>query len=197
MQIFRSLHDPKLIKSVQNGAVGVLPTDTVYGLVCSAKDEKAVERLYSLKSREHKPGTVIAATVEQLAQLGLKARYLKAVEHFWPGAISVIIPSGPELSYLHQELFGLATRIPADDAICDLLLQTGPLLTSSANLPEEAPANTVEEAKAYFGTKVDFYVDGGDLSHHEASTVIAIRDDAIEVLRQGAVKIDEYGRITK
>jgi len=42
---------------------------------------------------------------------------------------------------------------------------------------------------------VDFYVDGGDLSGREPSTVIRVVDDAIEVLREGAVKIDESGEI--
>src|SRR5882672_9012380 len=89
------------------GAVGVIPTDTVYGLVARASDEVAVKRVYDLKLREGKPGTIIAASVQQLIELGLKPRYLKAVEQFWPGAVSVIIPCGPELTYLHEGKYGL------------------------------------------------------------------------------------------
>lgn len=173
------------------GAVGVIPTDTVYGLVARASDEQAVQRLYALKHRENKPGTLIAASTEQCVSLGLKARYLKAVEEYWPGAVSVIIPCGPELAYLHQGKYGLAVRIPDHPELLKLLEQTGPLLTSSANHPGEPTADTVDEARAYFGDKVDFYVDGGDLSSHQSSTVIRIVDDAIEILREGAVKIHE------
>ena len=152
----------------------------------------ATERLYNLKSREGKPGTLIAANIDQLVDLGLKARYLKAVEQFWPGAVSVIIPcSNPALTYLHQGKYSLAVRIPNHPELLKLLEQTGPLLTSSANYPGEAVANNVKEAKAYFTDRVDFYVDGGDLSSHEPSTVIRIVDDAIEILREGAVKIQE------
>ncbi|MGH7241043.1 MAG: L-threonylcarbamoyladenylate synthase, partial [Candidatus Saccharimonadales bacterium] len=164
----------------------------VYGLVARAADQTAVERLYGLKHREHKPGTLIAADTDQLVELGLKARYLKAVEQFWPGAVSVIIPcSDPALQYLHQGKYSLAVRIPDQAELLKLLEQTGPLLTSSANQPGEPIANTVDEARSYFGNQVDFYVDGGDLSGREASTVIRIVDDAIEVLRTGAVKIQE------
>lgn len=184
-------------KLQQPGVVGVIATDTIYGIVAQADDTAAVKRLYKLKHREHKPGTVIAASIEQLSDLGLKARYLKAVAHFWPGAVSVIIPSGPELDYLHQGKRGLAVRIPDDDRLRAFLEKTGPLLTSSANLPGEAPANTIDQAKAYFGQGVDFYDDGGDLSQHSPSTVVRIVDDAIEVLRQGAVTIDAAGRIVK
>jgi tRNA threonylcarbamoyl adenosine modification protein (Sua5/YciO/YrdC/YwlC family) len=173
------------------GAVGVLPTDTVYGLVCRANDEMAVKRLYDLKSREGKPGTIIAASIGQLETLGLKRRYLKAVEQFWPGAVSVIIPCGPELEYLHEGVSSLAVRIPDDKNLHKLLEQTGPLLTSSANHPGEPVAMTVEAAKKYFGVSVDFYEDGGDLSGRQPSTIIRIVDDAIEIIREGAVKIKE------
>jgi tRNA threonylcarbamoyl adenosine modification protein (Sua5/YciO/YrdC/YwlC family) len=192
--ILNKLSDKRLIDLLQQGKVGVLPTDTVYGLVCVASNPTAVERLYSLKQRERKPGTVIAASLDQLVALGLKARYLKAVEHYWPNPISIVIPSY-ELGYIHQGIGSIATRIPADKDLRQLLEQTGPLLTSSANQPGETPANTLAEAQDYFGDSINFYVDGGNLSGRESSTVIRIVDDMVEVLREGAVIIDENGSI--
>jgi L-threonylcarbamoyladenylate synthase len=184
--------DTQAKKLMTPDTVGVIPTDTVYGLAARAADKVAVGRLYEVKSREKKPGTLIAASIEQLEGLGIKRRYLKAVEQFWPGAVSVVIPAAdPALAYVHQGKMSLAVRIPADKKLLDMLKQTGPLLTSSANPPDQPTANTVQEAKNYFGDKVDFYVDGGDLSNHEPSTVIRIIDDAVEVLREGAVKIDD------
>ena len=172
------------------GIVGIIPTDTVYGLVARASDVSAVERLYTTKDRAQKPGTVIAATITQLEELGLKHRYIKAVEQFWPGPVSVIIPiADPKLRYLHAGKQSLAVRIPKSAELQELLLITGPLLTSSANPPGKPTASTVAEAKNYFGKHVDFYEDGGDLSGRQPSTVIRIVDDAIEVLRQGAQAI--------
>ncbi|HET6924941.1 MAG TPA: L-threonylcarbamoyladenylate synthase [Candidatus Saccharimonadales bacterium] len=185
------MFDQILPKLAVPGCVGVLPTDTVYGLVARAADESAVKRLYDLKFREGKPGTIIAASTDQLVGLGLKARYLKAVEQFWPGAVSVIIPCGPELTYLHEGKFSLAVRIPDNQELLNLLSKTGPLLTSSANHPGEPTATTLEQANAYFNGNVDFYIDGGDLSNHLPSTIIRIVDDAIEIIRQGAVKVQE------
>ena len=174
---------------LQSGTVGVLPTDTVYGLVARASDAVAVERLYHLKHRENKPGTIIAASIEQLVALGIKKRYLTAVSQYWPGAVSVVVPCGPELAYLHQNKGSLAVRIPDVPALRQLLETTGPLATSSANLPAAPTANTMSEAQAYFGDEVDFYEDGGDLSQHQPSTVVRIVDDAVEVIRAGAVTI--------
>jgi len=177
-------------KLQEPGAVGIIPTDTIYGLVARAVDEAAVKRLYGLKKRSRKPGTVIAANRQQLELLGLKHRYLKAVEQFWPGAVSVIIPvSDPKLAHLHQGKLGLAVRIPALPELQALLAQTGPLLTSSANPATKPAAINIRQAKDYFGNQVDFYEDGGDLKGCQASTLIQIVDDAIVVLRQGAVRI--------
>jgi L-threonylcarbamoyladenylate synthase len=89
----------------------------------------------------------------------------------------------------------LAVRIPPDKDVISLLQRTGPLLTTSANLPGEKVAETVTEAMEYFGDQVDFYVDGGDMSGRPPSTVIRIIDDAVDVLREGAVKIDQNGQI--
>ena len=179
-----------------SGAVGILPTDTVYGLVCVAADKEAVEKLYRLKNRGQKPGTVVAANIDQLTELGFKTRYLKAVRGFWPGPISVVIPC-VDLAYLHLGVGGVAVRLSNNKALNKLLLKTGPLLTTSANSPRQPPAKNIQEARKYFGKKVDFYVDGGDLNDRQPSTIIRVIDDAVEVLREGAVKIDETGKILK
>lgn len=196
MLVIDSLQDPRLDVLLQSDdAIGVLPSDTLYGVMCRAADKAAVTRLYALKQREHKPGTVIAASVEQLVDLGIPRRYLKAVVQFWPNPISVVVPTTPALAYLDQSKMSLAVRVPDDPAIIQLLQKHGPLLTSSANQPGQPPATTIQEAQAYFGAAVDFYVDGGDLSGREGSTIIRVVDDAVEVLRQGAVTINEKGEI--
>jgi L-threonylcarbamoyladenylate synthase len=193
MVILDALSDPKLIELLKAGKVGVIPTDTIYGLACRAADGEAIEKLYALKSRENKPGTVIAANIQQVIDLGIPARYVKAVEQFWPNPISVELPH--DLTYLNQSTGRQAFRVVADNELRKFLEQTGALLTSSANQPGELPANTILEAQKYFGDSVDFYVDGGDLSGREPSTLIRIIDDAVEVIREGAVKVNEAGEI--
>jgi L-threonylcarbamoyladenylate synthase len=191
------LATPTLVSKLANGAVGVLPTDTVYGVVCSAHLTDAVQRLYGLKDRQAKPGTIIANSLEQLVELGIPARYLKPVEHYWPNSITIVVPAGNVSGVTHQNKGTLAVRIPKNDELQSLLQQTGPLLTSSANQPGQPPAATISEAKAYFGDEVDFYIDGGDLSDRLPSTIIRIIDDAVEVIRPGAVVINEAGEIVE
>jgi L-threonylcarbamoyladenylate synthase len=182
---------------LEKGSVIVMPTDTVYGLVCSAKDKLAVAKLYEIKSRSSKPGTIVAASVDQLVELGIKRRYLTAVEHLWPSPISVIIPSEPEHRYLDLGSGTLAMRVTSDKKLAEILKNTGPLLTSSANLPGEQPATSIEQARRYFGSRVDEYFDGGNLSERKPSTIVRVVDDAVEVLRQGSVIINEKGEVVK
>lgn len=191
MQIFRTITDPGLLMRLTEGAIGVMPTDTVWGVVCRAQDEQAAARLYAAKHREHKPGTLIAASVEQLVALGIPEHYAREGEAWWPAPVSVILPAGPELFYLHQGLESLACRVPADPDLRALLTQTGPLLTSSANQPGEPPATSQAEAQKYFGDSVDFYIDAPPAPPTAPSTVVRVTPESgIEVLRQGAVTIN-------
>lgn len=187
------LSDPEIVAILDSGGTVVLPTDTVYGIVCKAADEQAVSRFYKLKARENKPGTVIASSIDQLVELGIKRRYLKAVEQYWPGPISIEIPHG--VAYLNQSTGRQAFRVVDDADLVRLLNKTGSLLTSSCNQPGEKPADNIDEAVGYFGDQVGAYVDGGDLSERKPSTLIRIIDDAVEVIREGAVKINEAGGI--
>jgi L-threonylcarbamoyladenylate synthase len=195
MKITKNIGDAATLLA-QPGSVGILPTDTIYGLAARAVDKSAVARLYALKNREQKPGTVIAASIEQLVSLGIPRRYLVPVSLYWPNPISVVVPTAPGLQYLDLGKFSLAVRIPANSELQILLQQTGPLLTSSANHPGEEPATAVSQAQIYFHDQVDFYVDKGQING-QASTVVRVVDDAVEVLREGAVKINENGEIER
>lgn len=172
------------------GGVGVMPTDTVYGLVARAEDPQAVARMYALKDRDHKPGTVIAASTEQLIKLGVDPMHIDKVKKWWPNPLSVETPLGDNLQYLHQDTGRQGFRVVADEAVRRVLEQTGPLVTSSANHPGQPGSVTVDEAYDYFEDRVDFYVDGGDLSGRSPSTLIKITDSGeIEVIRKGAVSL--------
>jgi L-threonylcarbamoyladenylate synthase len=195
MLVLKILTDPALVRLLLHGGVGVVPTDTVYGLVARAADKAAVARLYALKKREHKPGTTIAASVEQLLQLGIDAKDIKSVQHLWPNPVSVLLSPGPNYAYLHAGLGTSPFRVVADPSLRALLEATGPLLTSSANQPGEPPATNLSQAQAYFGEQVDFYVDGGELGERPPSTIIRLTASGqIEVIRQGAVTISPEGR---
>lgn len=180
----------KNIEILKNGGVGVMPTDTVYGLVCSAFSKEALNRIYKLKGRdENKPPVIIISDISDLEKFEAKVSpaHQKIIEKYWPGKVTIIFEIPSDLNYLDKGL-GLAVRLPADEKLREFLKQTGPLATTSANISGQLFAKNIEEARKYFGNAVDFYEDGGELNS-APSTLVRINGDKVEILRQGAVVI--------
>jgi L-threonylcarbamoyladenylate synthase len=182
----------KVEKVLENGGVGVLPTDTLYGLVGSALSPKAVARIYQLKKRDpEKPLIILIKSLTDLKsfkiRIGLKTSQILA--NYWPGKVSIILPCpSVEFNYLHRGRKTLAFRLPDKNDLQNLLKTTGPLVAPTVNPEGLEPARTIKEAKAYFGDQVDFYLDQGRLDS-PPSTLIRTKGGKIEILRQGAVKI--------
>ena len=190
-QLFTSVDNDELINILNGGGIGVLPTDTVYGLVARAADPVAIKKMYDIKKRADQPGTLIASSINDLVKLGLDSSQLSLAAKFWPGQISVVTNADNVAVYLKQTRDSLAVRIPDDPSLSRLLAQTGPLMTTSANVPGQPTSSTIAEAKAYFGDKVDFYVDGGTITNNQPSTIIGLNEHAdVVVFRRGAVDVD-------
>jgi L-threonylcarbamoyladenylate synthase len=168
------------------GGVGVLPTDTIYGIVGSALDKKVVEKIYRLRKRNRKkPMIVLISSLGDLKKFGVQVTPTtrKILQKAWPGKVSVILPSrSKKVAYLHRGTNAIAFRMPKPAWLRKLLVKTGPLVAPSANIEGKPPARTVGEAKKYFADKVDFYVDAGRLVS-KPSTLIELRGGTVRVLR--------------
>ena len=176
----------KIVTALTSGGVGVIPTDTTYGIVGSAFTRGAVERIYKLRRRDSdKPFIILIGDRKDLGRFGVvttKAEK-KILDHVWPGAVSVILPcADPTLAYLHRGKNTLAFRLPAKIDLTELLSKTGPLVAPSAN-PQGMPvATTIAEARTYFGNEMDFYQDGGTIIA-PPSRLIEIWNGVEKVLR--------------
>jgi len=184
--------DKEIIKTLQNGGVGVLPTDTIYGVVGSVLNKETIDGMYPLLKRNpKKPMVIIISRIKDLALFDIKInrKFKKKLKEFWPGKVSIILPChSEEFAYLHRGMGSLAFRLPDLKWLRKLLKKTGPLVATSANPEGEKPAETIKQAEKYFGNRVDFYVDIGKLQG-EPSTVLEIKDSSVSIKRQGAVII--------
>lgn len=190
-QHFTTISDPHLTALIRGGAVGILPTDTVYGLVACATNKDAITRLYTVKQRESQPGTIIAASIDDLAVLGFSRTELQQAAKYWPARLSVVLDATQVPDFLKHIRTSLAVRIPDDESLRQLLGATGPLMTTSANAPKAPTSRTIGDAVTYFGDAIDFYVDAGNLGERAPSTIIGFDHGAPIVYRNGAVTIDE------
>lgn len=150
---------------LQNGSVGVLPTDTLYGLVASALNPEAVDRVYRLKRRDDgKASIILIGDLKQLDLFGISETDKHRASNYWPGPVSLVLACPDEsLKYLHRGSDSLAFRLPANQILWEFLEKSGPLIAPSANLEGHPPAASVDEARDYFAHEIDFYVEGGEL----------------------------------
>lgn len=152
---------------LREGKVGVIPTDTVYGLVSNANYPEGVEKVYDLKRRDlKKPCIILINEVEEIDNFGisLEKKDREIVESFWPGPVSIVLRAEKAPEYLTRKTESLAFRVPSDESVRKILEVSGPLIAPSANIEGMLPSVSVSDAYLYFGDRVDFYVDGGERS---------------------------------
>ncbi|MEI7838342.1 MAG: Sua5/YciO/YrdC/YwlC family protein [bacterium] len=192
MRLLKLSNSSEITLLIRSGQLGILPTDTVYGIAAMANSKDSVERLYMTKRPgQEKPGTIIAANISQLIELGFSKSAINEAKQYLKPGISVIIESPYELRYMNFDKDSQAVRIVPKGDIYELLLESGPLLTSSANLPGHRIIDNIDDAIKIFGNSIDFYVDGGVIKKNLPSTIIRINNNKVEIIRQGSAKIKQ------
>jgi tRNA A37 threonylcarbamoyladenosine synthetase subunit TsaC/SUA5/YrdC len=88
----------------------------------------------------------------------------------------------------------IGVRVPAHPVALELLGRAGPLAASSANLSGESTPTTAGGVRQVFGEEIGAYLDGGPVTG-SGSTVVAVLDDRIEVLRVGPITADMIGSV--
>ncbi len=170
----------------QKGAVLIVPTETVYGLICPWEDQEARKKIYDLK---HRSLTKLFAafvpdisTAEQLCGRELPPAAKRLAEKFMPGAITLIVPDKDGAT------FGF--RIPDHPFILDLLKHyNGALASTSANLSGEPPALDLPTALRTIDGAPAGAVDGGALPPDSIpSTIIQVTaENQIKIIRTGLI----------
>lgn len=160
-----------------SGSVGVIPTDTVYGLAACPSLPEAVERLYSIKDRaKSKPIAILADSVESARRyIGEEAARFGGC--YWPGALTVVANSE-------------AVRIPNCLWTKRLISSCGGALrVTSANISGSNPALDAAHALEEIGLRCDFVFDNGISPGGMPSTVVKfIGGGVVEVLRPGPIE---------
>jgi L-threonylcarbamoyladenylate synthase len=186
---------PVVAQTLRRGDVGILPTDTIYGIVGSALNKKTVLRIYKHRKRNPKKPMIILigdmryATWKKFG-IELPTAHRALLARLWPDAVSVILPcTAKKFAYLHRGTKTLAFRMPKPKWLRELLKKTGPLVAPSANWEGKLPAKTIREAEKYFSDRIDFYVDAGRLTGKPSTLVRITPAGEVLVLRKGAIRI--------
>jgi L-threonylcarbamoyladenylate synthase len=182
--------------ALEGGALALLPTDTVYGLVCVAASRDAALDLYRLKGRvEIQPTAVIAGDTDVLLASipGLDGIAAAGVRTLLPGPFTLVVPNPEQrfswLSAARPETIGV--RVPRlVGPAAELVARVGMIVATSANLPGGPDPCRLDDVPAEIRAGVAFAVDGGELPG-TPSTVIDLSGDSPVVLRVGAGEPEE------
>jgi L-threonylcarbamoyladenylate synthase len=174
-----------------NGTVGVVPTDTVYGLAAALDSPAGVDRLYEVKGRSRdQPCQVLVYSPRVLEQVLASAdKVIAAVSsRLLPGPVTCIIddPEGRFAAAAGGSPGSVGVRAPVvGPALAGLDV---PLVATSANHPGEAEPATVSSVPADLRARLDFVLDAGPLPGM-ASSVVDLRrvgtEGVVQVLREG------------
>jgi L-threonylcarbamoyladenylate synthase len=153
----------KLENMIKRGHIGVMPTDTIYGVVCSALQKDTVERVYTLKGRPaHKAFIILIGNIDQLHvfNIVISKKQKELLDTLWPGPNSVIFPcSNPNFEFLHRGNNTLAIRLPATPWLQNLISETGPIIATSANASGQPYKTDFQHIKESL-PGLDFYKQG-------------------------------------
>jgi L-threonylcarbamoyladenylate synthase len=181
-------------EAVLRGGVIAFPTDTLYGLGCSLFDVEAVRLVARLKRRDPRLA-VISLISEPRMVFGLSAEVTPVAERliarYWPGPLSLIFRAARIVpTEVRGEGGTVALRCPNDD-LCRRLLAFvgGPVVSSSANLTGEKPAETADDVVKIFGNQLDLILDGGPRTGALASTLVDVTEEQPRLLRRGAIDV--------
>ena len=170
------------------GGVILVPTETVYGLVCDWQDEVARDRIYKLKGRsENKPLAMFADSAEMAEKSGVQLNWQADIllKKFAPGPITVIAPAQGKYPTV-------GVRIPDHPFVLELLKAYGrPLASTSANASGMPNVLKAADALTQLAGPVDLVVDGGTLPEDAAaSTVVSVCSGSMQILREGPISVD-------
>lgn len=192
----------KAVDIIGRGGVVIYPTDTVYGLAVEALDREAVERLIKIKGRpEGKPIPVIVKDIEMAGKLAyLNSRIEKILRAVWPGPVTVVLNSRPDLPVnLTANSGTIGLRIPDYQPARDLVSRLNkPITATSANLSGQPALTEISRIIDQFkdrNVQPDLILDVGDLSAGQPSTVIDIRGPKLRILRIGPVNKEQLLKI--
>jgi len=166
-----------------SGGIVVVRTDTIYGIIARVADEKAVEKVYIAKQRD--PSKQCIVLIADASSVPAHAELIEFYTEAETIPTSIVVPASDEPSWLLRGGNSVAYRIVHDDFLKKVIQKVGPVIAPSAN-PENLPvAQTIEQARAYFGTMADVYVDGGEVPETiHASQILRIScDGTVEHLR--------------
>lgn len=174
--------------ALTDGGLVIYPTDSVYGLGCDLFNKKAVERIYQIKGNDkRKLLSFICQDLKDISEYAhvSNAAY-KIMRHLLPGPYTFLLTATKQVPrILLEQRKTVGIRVP-DNVVCQALLAEfgGPVISTSARLPDQEFLCDPDELEETFARTVDLFLDAGP-GGIEPSTIIDLTQEEPILVRQG------------
>jgi L-threonylcarbamoyladenylate synthase len=185
-------------ETIRAGGLVAFPTETVYGLGANALDPAAVQKIFAMKRRpETSPLIVHVASVEMAREIVAEWPPLaeELARQWWPGPLTLVLPKKSLVpDNVTAGLPTVGVRMPNHPIALALIEQAGvPIAAPSANRFTELSPTTPDHVRAAFGDAVPV-LEGGPCTVGIESTVVAIENGKLKLLRPGMISLGEIER---
>jgi L-threonylcarbamoyladenylate synthase len=194
------------VELLRTGEVVALPTETVYGLAADALNPIAVAKIFEAKERPRFDPLIVHLPdkqwLERVAKVDncSRAQIGRLIARFWPGPLTLVLSRQrivPEI--LTAGLDTVAIRMSSHPVFAEIISAFGkPVAAPSANRFGRISPTSAQHVFDELSGRIPLIVDAGPTVHGIESTIIAVHDDRIDILRRGPItaeQLAEFGKI--
>ena len=189
----------RAVQLLRKGEVVALPTETVYGLAADALNSVAAAKIFEAKERPRFDPLIVHLPdqqwLERVAKLDSRSRAQieKLIVQFWPGPLTLVLNRQPIVpDIVTAGLETVAVRISSHPVFAEVISAFGkPLAAPSANRFGRISPTTAQHVFDELSGRIPLIIDAGPTAHGIESTIIAVRDDKIDILRRGPITTEQ------
>ena len=174
----------------------IFPTETVYGIGANALSEKAVNKIFAVKTRaKNNPLIVHLKDKSEIEKYAIISNQIeqKLIDTFMPGPFTIILKKKEIIpSCVTANMDSVGIRIPIHQMAHEFLeLVNVPIAAPSANISSRPSGTKVDDIKDEFDSLVPYIIDNGEATIGLESTVVKVIDNIPTILRPGFVTYED------
>lgn len=193
------------VELLRKGDLVALPTETVYGLAANALNPIAVAKIFEAKERPRFDPLIVhlpnRGWLERIADVPAGDRQLigKLTDKFWPGPFTIVLPKGkivPDIATAGLDT--VAVRLSAHPVFAEIVGELDePLAAPSANRFGHVSPTTAQHVLDELDGRIPLIIDAGPTEHGIESTIVAVRDGRIAILRRGPITHEQLSQFAE
>ncbi|HEY2047681.1 MAG TPA: L-threonylcarbamoyladenylate synthase [Candidatus Udaeobacter sp.] len=193
------------VELLRKGDLVALPTETVYGVAANALNPIGVAKIFEVKERPrfdplivHLPNRGWLRRIVELPS-GNRQLILELADKFWPGPFTMVLPKcGIVPDIVTSGLNTVAVRFSAHPVFAEIVGEFDePLAAPSANRFGRVSPTTAQHVMDELGGRISLIVDAGPTEHGIESTIVAVQDGAIAILRRGPITAEQLSEFAE